>query len=118
MATQPATRSAASAEMLARRTRPSSAAAPEYSASSSATPNANNERKNARTPGRSALDQRFATVEVTLTGRGSQRNRDGLDDFAQYSFGGFGFLLQRGVPRTGDHAMRKNRHSELLKVVR
>src|ERR1700687_468459 len=76
------------------------------------------ERKNARTPGRSALAQRFATVEATLTGGELQGNGDGLDDFAEDGFRGLGLFLQRGVPRAGDHAVRKNRYRELLEIVR
>src|SRR5258706_270455 len=57
-------------------------------------------------------------IAMTLTGRGSQRNGNGLDDFAQDGFRGFGFFLQRGVPRTGHDAVGKNRYSELLEVVR
>src|SRR5713226_10122112 len=75
------------------------------------------ERKNARTPGRSALAQSCATVEVTLTARRSQGNGDGLHDVAEHRFGGLGFFLKRSVARTGDDAMGKNGYRELLEVV-
>src|SRR5258708_28532435 len=75
------------------------------------------ERKNARTPRRSALAQSCATVEVTLTARRSQGNGDGLHDVAEHRFGGLGFFLKRSVARTGDDAMGKNGYRELLEVV-
>src|SRR6202047_3879895 len=75
------------------------------------------ERKKARTPGRSALAQNCATLDVTLTGCESQRNGDGFDDFAENRFGGLGFFLQRSVARAGHHAMRKYGYRELLEVI-
>src|SRR5437899_702649 len=55
---------AARAELVARATWPSSAAAPEYSARRSAAVSAVMERKNARTAGRSALAQSCAMVDL------------------------------------------------------
>src|SRR5438876_11107850 len=63
--TQAAMASAASAVVLASVRWPSSAAAPEYSARSSAAVSAVMERKNARTAGRSALAQSRAMVDFT-----------------------------------------------------
>src|SRR5213593_2218187 len=109
---------AASADVLARPSCPSSAAAPEYSARSSAAVSAVIERRNARTAGRSALAQSCARVECTITAGRSQWNGHGFDDIAQNGFGGFRLFLQGCVARTGDHAVRENRDGELLEVVR
>jgi hypothetical protein len=46
-----------------------------------------------------------------------ERNADGIHNFAKHDFGGLGFFLQRGVTRTGDDAMSKNRDGELLEIV-
>src|SRR5712692_2164153 len=64
--TQPAMASAASAEVLAMTSWPSSAAAPEYSASRSAAVSAVMERKKARTAGRSDLAQSCAMVDLPV----------------------------------------------------
>src|SRR5260370_39186573 len=65
--TQPAMTNAMTAEVAATAIWPSSAAAPEYSASRSAAVSAVMERKNARTAERSALAQSRAMVGSTLT---------------------------------------------------
>src|SRR5512137_887829 len=75
------------------------------------------ERKNARTPGRSALAQSCATVEVTLNADSSQGDGDGIHDFAQDGFGGLRFLLQRGVARASHYAMREDGHGKVLEIV-
>src|SRR5216683_754030 len=116
--TQPAMASAASAEVLAMTSWPSSAAAPEYSARRSAAVSAVMERKKARTAGRSDLAQNCARVDWTLTAWRSQRNGDGFNDIAKNGIGGFRFFLQRGVARTGDNAMRENGDGELFEIVR
>src|SRR5260370_34537185 len=115
--TQPAMASAASAEVPATATWPSSAAAPEYSARRSAAVSAVMERKNARTAGRSALAQSCAIVDCTLTADQSQGNGNGFDDIAKNGIGGLRFFLQRGVARTRDNAMRENGNGELLEIV-
>src|SRR5882762_871905 len=115
--TQPAIASAASAEMLASATWPSSAAAPEYNARRSAAVSAVIERRNARTAGRSALAQSCAKVDGTLTADQSQRNGNGFNDIAKNGIGGLRFFLQGGVARTGDNAVRENGNGELFEVV-
>src|SRR5258706_5207642 len=75
------------------------------------------ERKKARTAGRSALAQRFAAIEATLTGRGSQGDGYGFDDFAEHGFGGLRFFLERGVAGAGHHAMGEDGDGELLEIV-
>ena len=49
--------------------------------------------------------------------RTSQRDGNGVDDFAKNGFGGFRFFLQRGVARAGDHAVRENGDGKLLEIV-
>src|SRR5690242_9409960 len=115
--TQAAMASAASAVVLASVRCPSSAAAPEYSARSSAAVSAVMERKNARTAGRSALAQSRSMVDCTLTAMQSQRNGNGFHDIAKNRIGGFRFFLQRGVARTGDDAVRENGNGKLLEII-
>ncbi len=47
----------------------------------------------------------------------SQRDGDGIDNFAENVFGSFRFLLKRGMARAGDDAMREYGDGELLEVV-
>src|SRR5882762_1501464 len=115
--TQPAMASAASAEVLASTTWPTSAAAPEYSARRRAAVSAVIERRNARTAGRSALAQSCEMVDCTLTAEGSQGNGDGFNDIAKNGIGGFRFFLERSVARAGDNAVRENGNGELFEVV-
>src|SRR2546430_13463342 len=84
----------ASAVVLGGARWPSSAAALEYSARSSAAVSAVMERKNARTAGRSVLAQSRAIVDCTLTAMQSQRNGNGFHDIAKNRIGGFRFFLQ------------------------
>src|ERR1700731_4658281 len=89
MATQVATARAATAEVLASSNCPSSAAAPEYSASRSATAKAARAKRKVRTGERSVLARRCAIAErAKLMGR------------------------------TGHYAVRKYRHGEFLEVIR
>src|SRR5438132_9289528 len=115
--TQAAMASAASAVVLASVRWPSSAAAPEYSARSSAAVSAVMERKNARTAGRSALAQSRAMVDCTLTAQLLQRNRNGFHDIAKNGIGGFRLFLQRSVARTGDDAVGENGNGKLFEIV-
>src|SRR6266852_6387535 len=115
--THPARTRAASADVLARPSCPSSAAAPEYSARSSAAVSAVIERRNARTAGRSALAQSCEMVDGMLTARRSQGNGDGFNDIAKNGIGGFRFFLERCVARTGDNAVGENGNGELFEVV-
>src|SRR5258705_11146667 len=87
------------------------------------------ERKKARTAGRSDLARRALTVEVrddisiileTSSRRPSisllERYANRLHDFAQNIFGGFRFLLQRGVAGAGHYPVGKEGHGEVLEI--
>src|SRR5215831_3077257 len=83
-----------------------------------ATLSAASDKKNARTPGRSALAQSWLNVEKTLTAGNLHGDAHGIHDLAQDRFGSFRLFLQRSVPRAGHHAMRKDGHRQVLEVVR
>jgi len=90
MATQAATRSAANAEMLAMRRRPSSAAAPGIESKNQRYGDCRHRQKKARNPGAVGFGPRgLRAIEVTLTGRGSQGDGYRFDQFrGATGFGG------------------------------
>src|SRR5260221_13035931 len=101
MPTHPAMTRAATAEVVAIASWPSSAAAPEYSASRSAAASAVIDRRKARTAEWPALARSREMVGSPLTALQSQRNGIGLDDIAKNGIHGFRLFLTAGVPRTG-----------------
>ena len=60
---------------------------------------------------------RFAQDGKKLPILASQRDGDGVDDFAKNIPGGLRFFLQRGVTRAGDNAMRENGDGQVLEIV-
>ena len=119
-ATQPASASAPSAENAAAEVRPSSAAAPEYSASSSAPPSATMAMTKLRQLGRSrpcsapgvpSLARRRGAWHESVEAIAVHQSGTGVDSIISRRMASAcaDFFLRGGVARVDHHAVRENR---------